>query len=101
QADEDTARAREAEEGAQLRLASAESALAEAQAAASDLTARRRALLDSAGEEGRRLTRLEAEYAGIERERSALSATGFEETERAARARAVAELADALAAAEN
>ncbi len=100
QADEDAARAREAEESAQARLAVAESALAEAQAAASDLSARRRALNDAAGEEGRRLTRLEAEYAGIERERGALSAAGFEETERAARAQGFAELAEALAAAE-
>jgi chromosome segregation protein len=100
QANEDAAQAREAEASAQRRLASAESALAEAQAAASDLGARRRALLDAAGEEGRRLTRLEAEYASIERERGALSAAGFEETERAARAQAVAEAVEALAAAE-
>ena len=38
-------------------------ALAEAQAAASDLAARRRALDDAPREEGRRLARLEAEYA--------------------------------------
>ena len=100
QADDEAAHAREAEESAQRRLASAESELAEAQAAASDLGARRRALIDAAGEEGRRLTRFEAEYAGIERERGALSAAGFEETELAARAQAVAELAEALAAAE-
>jgi chromosome segregation protein len=100
QADENTAQAREAEESAQRRLASAESALAEAQAAASDLGARRRALLDAAGEEGRRLTRLEAEYASIERERGALSAAGFEETEHAARAHSAAEAVEALAAAE-
>ena len=62
QADEDAAQAREAEEGARARLASAESTLAEAQAAASDLAARRRALVATLEEEGRRLTRLEAEY---------------------------------------
>jgi chromosome segregation protein len=100
EADEDAARAREAEDSAHRRLAGAESALAEAQAAASDLAARRRALLDAAGEEGRRLTRLEAECAAIEREREALSGAGFEEQDRAARAQAVAELAEALAAAE-
>jgi chromosome segregation protein len=100
-ADEDAVQAREAEQGAERRLASAESTLAEAQAAASDLTARRRALVVTLEEEGRRLTRLEAEYAGIERERGALSAAGFEETERAARAQAVAEAAEALAAAES
>jgi chromosome segregation protein len=100
QAEEDAAQAREAEESAQARLASAESALAEAQAAASDLGARRRALLDAAGEEGRRLARLESEYAGIERERGALSTADFEETEREARAQAVAEAVEALAAAE-
>ncbi|HEY3621133.1 MAG TPA: chromosome segregation protein SMC, partial [Roseiarcus sp.] len=100
QADEDAARAREAEDSAERRLASAESALAEAQAAASDLGARRRALNDAAEEEGRRLTRLEAEYSAIERERASLSGAGFEESEHAARAQAVAEAAEALAAAE-
>ncbi len=100
QADEDGAHAREAEQDAERRLAGAESALAEAQAAASDLGARRRALLDAAGEEARRLTRLEAEYSAIERERVALNAAGFDEAERAARAQAIAELAEALSAAE-
>ena len=100
QADEDAARAREAEQEAERRLASAEAALAEAQAAASDLTARRRALTGTVEEEGRRLTRLEAECAAIERERAALNVAGFEEAERAARAQAVAELAEALAASE-
>src|SRR5271154_6526456 len=96
QADEDAAQAREAEQGAERRLASAEHTLAEAQAAASDLTARRRALGVTLEEERRRLTRLEVEYSGIERERAALSAAGFEETERAARAQVVAEAAEAL-----
>jgi chromosome segregation protein len=100
QADEDAARAREAEVSAQRRLASAESALAEAQAAASDLGARRRALHDAAGEDGRRLTRLEAEFAAIERERDALNVAGFDESERAARAQTIADHAEALAAAE-
>ena len=100
-ADEDAVQAREAEQDAERRLASAESTLAEAQAAASDLAARRRALLVTLEEEGRRLTRLEAEYSGIERERGALSAAGFEETEHAARAQVLAEAAEALAAAES
>ena len=100
-ADEDAVQAREAEQDAERRLASAESRLAEAQAAASDLAARRRALLVTLEEEGRRLTRLEAEYSGIERERDALSAAGFEETEHAARAQVLAEAAEALAAAES
>jgi chromosome segregation protein len=100
QADGDAVQAREAEESAQSRLASAESALAEAQAAASDLGARRRALLDAATEEGRRLVRLEAEYAGIARERGALGVSGLEEADRAARAQSLAEAAEALAAAE-
>ena len=91
------ARAREAEASAERRSASAESALAEAQAASSDLNARRRTLLGAVEEEGRRLARLEAECDGIERERAALSGSGFEETERAARAKAVAALAEALA----
>ena len=76
-ADEDAAQAREAEQGAERRLASAESALAEAQAAASDLNARRRALVGAVEEEGRRLTRLEAEYSGIERERARAQRGGF------------------------
>ena len=100
EADGEAARAHEAEAGAERRSASAESALAEAQAAASDLNARRRALLGAVEEEGRRLARLEAECEGIERERAELRGLGFEETERATRAEAVAELAEALAAAE-
>jgi len=100
QAHEEAAHAREAEQEAERRLASAEAALAEAQAAASDLAARRRALMTAAEEEARRLVRLEAEYASIERERGALSLAGFEEAEREARARSVAELAEALASAE-
>jgi chromosome segregation protein len=100
EADGEAARAHEAEAGAERRSASAESALAEAQAAASDLNARRRALLGAVEEEGRRLARLAAECEGIERERAELRGLGFEETERATRAEAVAELAEALAAAE-
>ncbi len=100
QADTDAAQAREAEEIAQSRLASAESALAEAQAAASDVVARRRALVAAIEEEGRRLTRLEAEYTQIERERETLSATGLGESDHAARNQAVADAAEALAAAE-
>src|SRR5262249_13201700 len=80
--------------------ASAESTLGEAQAAASDLAARRRALIATFEEEGRRLTRLEAEYAGIEREREALSLAGFDENDGAARAQAVADAAQAVADAE-
>ena len=97
---DDAAQAREAEESASRRLASAEAALAEAQAAASDRAARQRALTTAVEEEGRRLTRLEAEYSGIERERSALGAAGFEDEERERRALAIAELAEALAGAE-
>ena len=99
-ADGETARAGEAAVSAERRSATAESALADAQAAASDLNARRRALLGAADEEGRRVARLEAECATIERERAALRGLGFEETERAMRAAAVAGLAEALAAAE-
>ena len=97
---DDAAQAREAEDSASRRLAGAEAALAEAQAAASDRAARQRALTTAVEEEGRRLTRLEAEYSGIERERSALSAAGFEDEERERRAGAIAELAEALAGAE-
>ena len=64
------------------------------------LAARRRALLAAVEEEGRRLARLEAECTAIEGERAQLSGLGFEETERAARAHAVAELGEALATAE-
>jgi chromosome segregation protein len=92
--------AREREEGAGLRLASAEASLAEAQAALSDLNARRHALGAATAEEGRRLARLEAEYSGIERELASLRAAGVDEAERDARAKTVAELAEALAAAE-
>jgi chromosome segregation protein len=100
EAEDEAARAREAEAGAERRSASAESALAEAQAVAADLNARCRALLGAVEEEGRRLARLEAERKGIERERAAVTGLGFEDTERAARANAVAELAEALAATE-
>jgi chromosome segregation protein len=100
EAEADAARAREAESGAESRSAGAESALAEAQAAASDLNARRRALIGAIEDEGRRLARLEAECLSVERERADLIGLGFEETERAARAEAVAGLAEALAAAE-
>ena len=100
QADTEARQARQAEEEASFRLAGAEAALVEAQAAASDLAARRRTLTDAMTEEGRRLARLEAECAAIERERGALSAAGFDETEREARANTVAELAEALASAE-
>src|SRR5580658_1017007 len=100
QADEAAAQAREREESAERLLASAESELAEAQAAASDLNARRHALGAAVQEEGRRLARLEAECAGVERERAALSGAGFDEAERGARAEAVAELGRALGAAE-
>ena len=98
--DEAAAQAREQEASAERLLATAESELAEAQAAASDLNARRHALGAAAGEEGRRLARLEAECAGVERERAALSVAGFEEAEREARAKGVAELGRALGAAE-
>ncbi|HSU99134.1 MAG TPA: AAA family ATPase, partial [Roseiarcus sp.] len=99
-AEDEAAQARDIEQAVERSLASAESALAEAQGGASDLAARRRALAGAAEEEGRRLTRLEAEYASIERERSLLSAAGFEESERESRARSVADLAEASAAAE-
>ena len=100
QANDDAARAREAEESAERRLASAESTLGEAQAAASDLAARRRGLTTTLEEEGRRLARLEAECAAIEGEREALSAAAFDDKDGAARAQAVAEAAEALAEAE-
>src|SRR6201986_3271219 len=100
QANDDSARAREVEESAQARLAGAESALGEAQTAASDLAARRRGLLATLEEEGRRLKRLEAEYSGIEREREALNAAGLHAKDGEAGAQAVAEAADALATAE-
>ena len=58
------------------------------------------ALGAAAAEEGRRLARLEAEYAGIERELQTLRADGFEDAEHERRAEAAAELAEALEAAE-
>ena len=92
--------AREGEEEAQRRLAAAEADLAEAQTASSDLNARRHALGAAAAEEGRRLARLEAEHATIERELAALRASAADDAEREQRAEAAAELADGLAAAE-
>ena len=94
------AEARERQELAQRKLVSAEADLGEAQAASSDLNARRHALGAAAAEEGRRLARLEAEYEGIERELAALRAAGLDDAERKRRAEAAAELAEALAAAE-
>jgi chromosome segregation protein len=88
--------AREREAGAGRKLQSAEAELAEAQAASSDLNARRQALGAAAADEGRRLARLEAEHAGIERELGDLRAADFEESERAAHETAVAEFAGAL-----
>jgi chromosome segregation protein len=92
--------ARGREEEAERRLASVEADLAEAQAVVSDLNARRHALGAAAAEEGRRLARLEAECAQIERELAALRTAGFDDGEREKRAEAAAEHAGALAAAE-
>ena len=93
--------AREREASADRRMAVAEVRLTEAQAAVSDLNARRRALAAALEEEGRRLARLDTEWAGIERERTTLSAGGFEEAEQRTRAEAAHELARALEAAEH
>ncbi len=100
QAGDAATEAREREENAERRVATAEADLAEAQAASSDLNARRHALEAAAAEEERRLARLEAECAGIERERAHLRGAGFDEAEHETRARAVAELGQALEAAE-
>ena len=88
------------EEAAARTLAAAEAELNQAQAASSDLNARRHALGAAAAEEGRRLARLEAEYAAIARDLEALDADGFAEAEHERRAEAAAELAEALDAAE-
>ncbi len=95
-----SAEARDREQDAQRKLASAEADLVEAQAAASDLNARRHALGAAAAEEGRRLTRLEAEYAGIERELASLRASSADDPEHERRAEEAADLAEALATAE-
>jgi len=92
------ARAREEEAG--RALAAAEAELTEAQAASSDLNARRHALGAGAAEEGRRLARLEGEYAQIARELEGLRADGFDDAEHERRAEAAAELAEAHEAAE-
>ncbi len=92
--------AREREEEAQRRLSSAEADLVETQGASSDLNARRHALGAAAAEESRRLVRLEADHAGIERELAALRAASPDEAERERRAEAAAELAETLATAE-
>ncbi len=88
------------EEAAARTLAAAEAELNQAQAASSDLNARRHALGAAAAGEGRRLARLEAEYAAIARDLAALDADGFAEAEHERRAEAAAELAEALDAAE-
>ena len=98
--DEAAAEARDRQTSAERRLASAETDLAAAQAAVSDLAARRRALAVAIEEEGRRFSRLDAEWAGVERERATLSAGGFEEAEHRTRAGAVADLGQALETAE-
>ncbi len=92
--------AREREAGAGRGLQSAEAELAEAQGAASDLNARRHALGAAAAEESKRLLRLEADHERIERELGQLRATDFEGAEGESREKAVAELAEALEAAE-
>ena len=92
--------ARDREQTAGQRLAATEGGLAEAQAAASDLNARRNALAAAAAEEARRLTRLENECAAMARELAALGATGFEEAGQTERAEAAAGCAAALEAAE-
>jgi chromosome segregation protein len=95
-----SAEARAREEETERTLAAAEAELAEAQAASSDLNARRHALGAGAAEEGRRLARLEAEYAGIARELETLRAQGSENDEHDRRAETAAEAAEALEAAE-
>jgi chromosome segregation protein len=65
---------------AEERLGLAEAALGEAQAAFSDLNARRAALATALSEEARRLSRLELELSGLERERRALPGVEAEET---------------------
>src|SRR5271165_1367732 len=92
------AREREADAGRKLQVAEAE--LAEAQAAAADLNARRQALGVAAAEEARRLAKCEADCAATERELGALRAAGFADSEREAREAAVADLAATLEAAE-
>ncbi len=87
-------------EEAARALAAAEAELNQAQAASSDLNARRNALGAAAAEEGRRLARLEAEYAAIARDLEALDADGLAEAEHERRTEAAAELAEALEAAE-
>src|SRR5271157_3658262 len=82
------AREREADAGRKLQGAEAE--LAEAQAAAADLNARRQALGVAAAEEARRLAKCEADCAATERELGALRAAGFADSEREAHEAAVA-----------
>ena len=94
------AEARAREEAAKARLAATEAELTQAQAASSDLNARRHALGAGAAEEGRRLARFEAECERIERELAGLRASDFEEAEREQRAKAAAERAEALQTAE-
>ena len=85
----------------ELRLAAAEAALSEAQAAASDLNARRNALGAGLAEEGRRLTRFESECAVVERERAGLLAAADDDAAFHAENEAVEALAEALEQAES
>jgi len=82
------------------QLAGAEAALAEAQAVASDLNARRNALGAALAEEARRFARFESECAGVERERAALQAASAEDAVFHADRDAAEELAEAFAMAE-
>ncbi len=88
------------EEEAGRTLAAAEAELNESQAASSDLNARRHALGAGAAEEGKRLARLEAEYARIAADLEGLRTSRAEDDEHERRAEEAAELAETLEAAE-
>ncbi len=94
----EAARAREAQ--AAQALGGAEAELAAAQAASSDLNARRNAFGAGAAEEARRLIKFEAECERIERDLGAHRAASAGDGERARRAEEAGLLATALEAAE-
>jgi chromosome segregation protein len=94
------AEARARRDDVEQRLAIAEAALAEAQAASSDVNARRNALTATVTEEARRLARFELELSGLQRERRALPGVEDEEAAFHEAAATLDMLGDELAEAE-
>ena len=88
-------------EEANARLAAAEKALNEAQAALSDINARRLALENAVREEAARLVRFESEFSRVESELNALRAEAGDDDERAELAEKLEMLIEAAALADD